>query len=247
MNFSDWAVVASAIATAASAAVVGVQAFHTSASAKASKEAVDVAQETLREAQRTRLDSRSPQIVVSLVSSMHPVRGREDFEGKLLDVEQKDLTTYRTPRDLEKVLTARLEFIVRNDGHTPVSLKSSKQLWEPNGHSILSLVVPPGGSVSATFNVSKALSEWIQLYEAGVNKAQAAKPLAGSLKLTYSGPGDSDVDALYVVEAHGSILEPISGEGDGWRLQMDWTRELHGVTLPTKFTYIKSRTTGEKL
>lgn len=247
MNTSEWAVWGSAIATAASAIVVGVQAFHTAASAKASKDAVNVAQDTLREAQRTRLDSRSPKVVVSPVLSMHPVVSPEAVGGTQKEVEQEDLSIYRTPRDSNRVLTARLEFIARNDGDSPVELKASKQLRQIDGGWLPRFVVEPGSTRSATFKVSQPLHEWIRIQEAGSAEKGLTNDLAGTLTLTYSGPGDSDVDAAYVVEARGSIVVPIKGEEGGWKLQEDWLRDLQGVSLPTRFTYYKSRTTGDKL
>lgn len=252
VDIDDWQIVGAiatagaAVATTASAVVIAVQSAHTRRSAKASEDAVQVAQDTLREAQLARLDARTPRLHVSV--DRYPsglVQTREKKDGKWSLVDVPEGTVFRTPRDEDKLLRVNVTTTIRNDGSSPTELSMSRSFKPSGARYSRRLVLSGAETITGTFPVDIKLSEWIRMSRAETEK-RGADNLIFTFECLYRGPNDADVDVSYPVEMRGTVIEPVPKEGDGWRVQGDFFRTLTGMVQPAKNTYYRSRARNEK-
>jgi hypothetical protein len=252
MDLTTWTVVGAAatafaaIATTASAIVVGFQAYHTRRSAQASEDAVGVAQATLRESQMARLEARAPHLHLSVEKYLFgEVTVREGRGTRKPVVTQPSGAVYRTPRDAVKILRTRAKFAVRNNGTEVVELTPSRPVTDANGEQTRKLLLEPGQKFEGSFLVGNKLEEWIRLSKVQEG-LEDGNDLASSFTLTYSGPNDFDLEETMDIEVRGTLVAPVAEEGDGWELQDLLARDLTSTLLPTRRKYFVSRTANKQ-
>ncbi|GAA0959113.1 hypothetical protein [Frigoribacterium faeni] len=245
MELNEWSVVATigaAIGTTASAVVVAFQAVYTKRSAQSAEAAVAVAQDTLREAQIARLDARAPQLIIS--ASRYVMTDVTMPGPNLKETTVEDNTIFRLPRDESIRLRVLVDVEIRNDGQVPIELKASSGFRVGGLHRVHVLIVEPNQVTKGEYKIEYALSHWIGAHKYQ-DKDGEGTPTAGQFVLSYRGPNDSDVDAVYTIKNSGSIVEPVPDQEGSWRITGIFDRELTSTVMPAVFTYHRSRTRGD--
>ncbi|WP_146087953.1 hypothetical protein [Rathayibacter sp. AY1B5] len=232
-----WLLVATlfaAVATAVSAVVIAVQALDTRKSARASLAAVELSQQALAQAERARLDASTPRTYLSVPPRLS-YQLAEIVDGQRIDSDNTD--EFREKRDDERTLSFDCVIEARNDGPGSARLEFSSVVrdYTHGGSPLHQVLLSPGEAIQIGVPMTLSFSEWISMYEDTATQETRDKL---KFRATYTGPGDTDVDVVHVVETKGSIVKP---EGISASI---WLFDPSGITvnlLPSTRQYWYSR------
>lgn len=244
-----------AVATAASALFIAVQAFLTRRSVEMSREGVlaavesaRIASNALRESQLARLEAGVPRL--TLTCPAFP-----DEPAQLLEPGADGVAVWKSidrsmifklPRDADKELRLRHKVVIRNDGPGAASIQWPFLTFSPGRLGPLNV----GESRECTVQIRRPVREWIEMLESGGGdepELSDASPLCGTLQFVYEGPRDADITETHTVEFRGSPLAPVKDAVGDWTASLFFTGpEVIARTLPATRTYWKSRSEEEK-
>jgi len=226
------------VAAVATALIVAWQSLETARAASAAEEGLRGAADSLRvsqalaiEAERARLDTEAPRLIVRINEPEWPPRvGRQHLGSEPAQLPQGEI--FRLPKDGARRVTMRADGFIRHEGGTTVRVslhgmrvydKAAMQgpAWEPRwtepGYHELD--IPPDGVEQYRFEDERPASEWIANTEA-TERGEAAPAAAVGVIEANDGKDNGIIDT-WEVELAGCPFDPISGEQGGWRLHRD--------------------------
>lgn len=237
MDATGWA----ALATTASAVVVGWQAWETRRTAQAAEDALGVAREDLSSAQKS-LALANRTLETTQAQHLDAVRARLDARAANLRVEVDPLPSwpplapsqmggepqpwphgheFRTGRDLGEPIVLRTVVKVRNAGTQPASvtihppLRLAEQQY-PTSPYASEVVIEGGGTVAAVLEESRPLEAWMTNWD---DRQQGRNPSnVVTAQIVYSDPWDNGVIDRWTLELTGVPVRPVDGDDAAWRL-----------------------------
>lgn len=237
-----WGIFA-ALATAASAAFIGWQAFLTrktittaEAQVKAAGKQVDAANSQVRVAELARLDATAPVLLLA-VKDLDKLELFLPGEGGRAVLPSE---TFEVPGDLTTYVQVQVRIRVGNQSPRMVPLHFGQV-----GGEELDVVewIPPQGTADVTHSVALPVSDWIRLAD------EPRHPHAATMYVRYQGQRDQDIDDIWLVELHGSVLRQDERNHGTWRTVLDAVpperASLTALIRPGARVYWKSRTLQE--
>ncbi len=212
------------------AGVVAWQSFETRKAAKASQQAVEVAnralnvaqreeehsRELMREAYRSNIDALMPAITVVLQDLQWPPTLADHPQGEFYNRGQD--TSLRLPRDRSAWVVLRCTARIRNDSDVACEIRVSSI---PVGSVTLTDevgVLEPHTHRDVTFAVPRVVNAWVE-HESGITVGGST--YSSPLTVVYMHPADTGADDNWVVECIGSPLVPVPDETASYEIASD--------------------------
>ncbi len=220
------------------AIAVAWQSFETRRAASAAEKALAAADDSLRvsqvlaiEAERQRLDTEAPTLVVRINPPEWPPRvGRQFVGSEPAQLPQGEI--FRLPKDGPRHLLQRADGFIRNEGSMTVrvSVRGMRIYdrsvmegpgWEPKWTEPgdYDLDIAPESVEQFRLDDERPATEWIANGEAAERRELG--PTTGIGLVVAHDSNDNGVVDTWEVELAGSPFERIPGEQGGWRLYRD--------------------------
>jgi hypothetical protein len=264
---TDWTAVAAVatatatMATSVSAALIAWQAKETRNTAGAARESVDVGrasvevgQNVVTEAIKTRLDARAPKLTVTASSAKGEVaRGRPLRDSGRLENAWPREREFRRTADDYKYLSLGAQFGVQNEGDRTVRVTVSGSIhWlRPNlniaeriSEDAVAVDLAPGDACEFRLEDGRPLHEWVEAWEgrrSGDNR-HAIRPG----RVSCSDPYDDGVIDQWTLEVVAYPVEPKPDDLAAWVLrptinEPDGPPVVSAFVLPQQRRYYLSK------
>lgn len=212
-----------------------------------SEQSVNAATSLAREAARSRRDARAPRIEVRLEGDpvWPPLTPSDYGDPQPLGPG----STYRIPRDQERLILVRQALTVFNHEPFAVRLQASQiVLSDQPLQEVSAISIPPGASVTLLCQGVRTVSSWIEVAQERANGSGGSEIVG---MLWHSDSYDDGVVDYWEVRIGGCPVVPIPDDAAGWMVMASWapgvTPPLGSGLMPRRRRYFLSKADNREL
>jgi hypothetical protein len=236
---SNEAVRYGATAAGLSVVVIGLQAWETRRASEAaeralhqSQAAIVVSEQTALEAAKTRLDARTPTVMVSIQRPDWPPARPPQYQfdpPTQLSVGDE----FRLPRDETALVMLEAEGLIRNESQVSILVTTSNLCLEgppktgASGVTTITWEYPPttqerhlspGAELPFRLREARPVSAWVENFETG-SSGRSGPNIIGA-EIIFSDPFDNGIVDNWRLELTGRPLEPVPAVASAYRVPM---------------------------